>query len=234
MKKKTVRDEIRVLDTPRLIAQLAFAPPDLLTKIAAELGRRRAKDASDPLESLLDSDVAEVRATVADALGKIGDDRAGQALTTLLADSTQPDFVRDTCAYALAQIVYPQALPVLIGALDDPSESVRRCVRSAVQAIVQSRDLKPEALRPSVTRGTPPNLPNEFVVAKIPPRHPSEHKSHMFGRFRYRRPQSIEKGIAGRRLIEQTSMSGSAAGKERARKLSATLNFPTLDSGLSI
>lgn len=238
MTKKTVRDELRATDTARLINELAMASPDRQTKISAELGRRGAKEAIKPLQSLLDSDVAEVRATAAEALGKIGNDRAGQALTRLLGDRAQPDFVRDTCAYALARIGYAPALPTLIDALSDRSESVQRCARSAIRAIVQSRDFQPEVLRYITNKFLcpAPNLPAEVLATDVPAmRTAVNHKAHAFGGVKYRKAYSLEKGIAVRRkLIAATSQHGSTAGRERARKLSASIKLPSLDSGLPI
>ncbi len=238
MKKRTVRDELRATDTALLINELAIASPDRQTKISAELGRRGAKEAIGPLQSLLDSDVPEVRATAAEALGKIGNERAGQALTRLLGNRTQPDFVRDTCAYALARLGYAPALPTLIDALNDPSESVQRCARSAIRAIVQSRNFQPEALRFITNKFLypAPNLPAEVLATEVPAaRTVVSHKAHAFGHVKYRKDYSLEKGITVRsKLIATTSERGSTDGRERARKLSASIKLLSLDFGLPI
>src|SRR5208282_1699033 len=88
---------------------------------------------------LLSSDDARLRASVAEALGKIGDDCVGGDLALLLSDEQQPVFVRDTCAYALARLAYAPALDVLRAAARDPHESIRNCASSAIAAILSSR-----------------------------------------------------------------------------------------------
>jgi len=84
-----------------------------------------------------------VRAAVAEALGKIGDDSVGSDLARLLADQHQPVFVRDTCAYALARLAYAPALDILLVAVKDPHATVRTCAVSAIAAIVSSKNFKP-------------------------------------------------------------------------------------------
>jgi HEAT repeat protein len=143
---KTMREQLRTEKSRTLVARLQSADADTQSKIALELGRRAETKAVEPLRELLSSKSPEVRAAAAEALGRIGVDSVGDDLATLLADRKQPEFVRDTCAYALARLAYVPALRILLKAYEDRSESVRRCARSAVFAIFQSLKIEPSSL----------------------------------------------------------------------------------------
>src|SRR5207247_1110084 len=103
----------RTADEAVLLAELWRAGSEHKRKIAAELGRRGAKGAVEPLRLLLSSNDPDLRASVAEALGRIGDDSVGSELMLLLSDQQQPVFVRDTCAYSLARLAYAPALEIL-------------------------------------------------------------------------------------------------------------------------
>ena len=141
--KKNIRDELQAADESVLLAELARAGSERKRKIAAELGRRGAKGAVEPLRLLLRSNDPDLRASAAEALGRIGDDSVGSELAQLLADQQQPAFVRDTCAYSLARLAYGPALDVLRAAAKDSHESIRRCALNAIAAIAGSGEGRP-------------------------------------------------------------------------------------------
>jgi HEAT repeat protein len=137
--RNNVREALRAAEESDLLAELQRAANDRKRKIAGELGRRGSRQAVEPLRSLLSSEDADLRASAAQALGKIGDASVGGELTLLLSDEQQPVFVRDTCAYALARLAYAPALDVLRAAAQDAHESIRNCASSAIAAILRSR-----------------------------------------------------------------------------------------------
>lgn len=144
MKSKVeIRDRLRREPDERLVSSLLRSDPEIQRKIAYELGRRGASGAAAALRILLRSSEPEVRAAAAEALGRLNDHASGNPLTELLADQTQPTFVRDTCAYALARIAYSPALETLIAALNDPAETVRSSASAAIAAIVSNPDFRP-------------------------------------------------------------------------------------------
>lgn len=110
--------------------------------IAAELGRRRARDAAPDLLSALlyartTNDWRVVEA-VAEALGRIGVESAGPFLTELLSDPQLPVGVRDTAAFALGRIEYRRAIPNLITALSDRHKTVRLCAAASLAAVADA------------------------------------------------------------------------------------------------
>lgn len=129
----TSRDFVRARPDDELYTWLA--DPLLQRKAAHELGRRRNRPALAKLIDLLDSPEPLVREAAADALGNIGDRRAGEKLTAVLVREGEPREVRDTCAFALARIGFQPAFDVLVAALADPDVTVRVCVAAALAAI---------------------------------------------------------------------------------------------------
>jgi HEAT repeat protein len=69
--KKNIRDELQAADESVLLAELARTGSDRKRKIAAELGRRGATGAVEPLRLLLRSNDPDLRASAAEALGRI-------------------------------------------------------------------------------------------------------------------------------------------------------------------
>jgi HEAT repeat protein len=76
------------------------------------------------LLAVLKTDNQERLRNAATLLGEFGDKRAVPELATLL-DSRQPDKVRHSAAYGLAELHTAEALPHLLLALTDPDEQVR-------------------------------------------------------------------------------------------------------------
>jgi HEAT repeat protein len=142
-RKKNIRDELRAADESVLLAELTTAGSECKRKIAAELGRRGTRRAVEPLRLLLRSDDDDLRASAAEALGRIGDDSVGSELARLLSDERQPVFVRDTCAYSLARLAYAPALDILRTAAKDRHESIRRCALNAIAAIAGTGEKRP-------------------------------------------------------------------------------------------
>ena len=131
---KTVRDLLQNEEEGRLLYLLDTTEPLLQAKISLELGRRGIKASIEPLRRRLSSPDSQLREAAAEALGKIGDPASGADILRLFKDTQQPTSVRDTCAYALARLGYRPAVPALISALADSSESVRVCAVAALAA----------------------------------------------------------------------------------------------------
>ncbi len=129
------RDYFRKLSDSELLFLLEAAEVEVQRVACHELGRRHIKEAVALLVRRLESADLTIREAAADALGMIGDPQAGPALLELFADNKQPEQIRDTCAYALARLVYRPALPKLLAALSDPSSTVRSCAVAALAAI---------------------------------------------------------------------------------------------------
>ena len=96
------------------------------------LYRMRWPDAVPALLGQLHSSSQEVRAVAADALGNIGDVRAGPALLQLLEDENQPTMVRDNAAFSVGLVGYRPGASVLARYLHDPAETVRYCAAKAL------------------------------------------------------------------------------------------------------
>jgi HEAT repeat protein len=95
------------------------------------LGFRHAKSAVSLLIECLDDSSTGVRASAADALGKIGDPRAGGPLMRQFeAENALP--VRRTLACVLGAVGYQPAIPHLIQCLENPDASLRGCAAWAL------------------------------------------------------------------------------------------------------
>jgi HEAT repeat protein len=140
----TLRDELRDTRTELLLWHLMKdRDPVMQRRIAFELGRRKAREATGHLQGLLEkSPDVRTRAAAAEALGEIGDEAAGEDLVNVFSDDTQPAELRDTCAYALARLGYEPALGRLFRGLLDPAPSVRRCALSAIASIGGEAELE--------------------------------------------------------------------------------------------
>jgi HEAT repeat protein len=90
------------------------------------LGFRHAKSAVSPLLLCLDDAEASVRSSAADALGKIGDPRAGAALMKRF-EQENVIAVRRTLAVALGAVGCKLAVPLLINCLTEDDLSLRGC-----------------------------------------------------------------------------------------------------------
>ncbi len=90
------------------------------------LGDRHAKSAVPILIRHLADPNLTVRCYSAEALGKIGDPKAGPALLALFKKK-QPLALRSTLAVVIGPIHYQPAVPRLLGALKDEDGGVRGC-----------------------------------------------------------------------------------------------------------
>lgn len=139
----TVRDVLRRESEATLRWALSSSTDsDRKRVIAAELGRRKARDAApDLMRALIDAretcDWRVVEAT-SEALGRIGVEAAGPFLTELLSDLHLPVGVRDTAAFALGKIGYRRAIPTLMAALSASDKTVRLCAAAALSALADS------------------------------------------------------------------------------------------------
>lgn len=112
--------------------------PDLTKRLICEiLCRTRWREAVPVLLQQLESANPSLRAVAADALGDIGDDRAGPSLLKLLEDPNQPTSVRDTAASSLGAIGYHAAWPVLAKHLGDPAKTVRYCSAKSLMFLAE-------------------------------------------------------------------------------------------------
>ena len=104
----------------RTKSQAAVSDATLLTIIRHEDERRW----DDQLKALLSSDDPKVRARAALAAGRIGDDKAVEALAdTLLTD--QDNAVREMAAFALGEIESPGGAYALVSVVQDPQKPAR-------------------------------------------------------------------------------------------------------------
>lgn len=138
-RQQSVRELLRKKAVGELLWHLPTADVDLKRRICAELGRRRPPQAVPDIlrtlrEARNDGDDRLIEAT-AEALGRIGDKRAGAALINLLQDETLADGVRDTAAFALARLAYAPATEALLARLADRSRTVRKCALAALAEI---------------------------------------------------------------------------------------------------
>ena len=134
-KPKSHRDLLRSSSDAELLWTFQTAGPEFQGAIASELGRRKCKEAVPSLRTRLSAADAHMREAAAEALGRIGDPSAGDDLLRLFEDSTQPETVRDTCAFALGRIRFEPAATALVSALTDNSRTVRICAAAALAAI---------------------------------------------------------------------------------------------------
>ena len=110
-----------------LIESLKRAETALSRQILSDiLGYRGSKRAVAVLIEHLEDDSLEVRASAADALAKISDRRAGEALLRRL-DAESSDRVKQMLAVALGAVGYEPAIPRLIELLDHPDATIRGC-----------------------------------------------------------------------------------------------------------
>ncbi len=95
-----------------------------------------------------------VRASSADALGKIGDVQAGPALLERFADAEVERDVLTTIASALGAVDYRPAIPLLTQALKDQEGTLRGCAAWGLGIICATE--AEEALRAALARETEP------------------------------------------------------------------------------
>lgn len=116
--KRRLQRSARVKD---LVEALRISKNDLTRRILCDiLGARRARTAIPVLIECLSVPSAKLQGDAAEALGKIGSQKAGEALLQHFIDDPGVDL-----AGALGGIGYRPAIPHLISALADPSMMVR-------------------------------------------------------------------------------------------------------------
>jgi HEAT repeat protein len=133
--------KLRNVDDPKADYLLirAMSDPDTRVKVKAIdiLGSRGNTDAVPTMCQFLflRSTESVVKLHIAAALGRIGDTRGAQPLVEYLGESDD-ERSRGTAVYALGEIGDPSATDVLTtAASEDPSPTVRRLAREAIQKI---------------------------------------------------------------------------------------------------
>lgn len=117
-----------------LIEALRLATTPLTRQLLADiLGYREEKAAVPVLINALQDSSPEVRNSAADALSKIEDPRAGEALMTQYIQ--EDDDIRQTLAIALGAVGYRPAIPYLIQALSSPSQMLRICAAWGLRSL---------------------------------------------------------------------------------------------------
>lgn len=115
-----------------LISALTAATNPVTRQILADiLGRRHEETAVPALIKALDDPAIGVRASAADALGKIGSPEAGEAVWRRLQREPE-ESVRQMLILALGATGYRAAIPFLLSALKDPSPVIRGCAARAL------------------------------------------------------------------------------------------------------
>ncbi len=129
---------------PALVEGLSDNDPGIVVQVLLVLSRFEQLDEGFDderlvrgLTTLLDHPAGPVRASSAEALGKIGKQRAIGPLTRLLADTD--DQVRAAAALALSRMPHPRSVRPLIDVLQTPSTSVRNNAARALGAIKDPR-----------------------------------------------------------------------------------------------
>lgn len=120
------RDQMPHLEAAHLIEALHLASTDHARILICDaLGTMHAEAAVDALLGCLDTAAARVRSSAVDALAKIGDPRAGQALLARF-QLPDPDLgVRRMLIAALGAVRCYEAIPLLIEWLHNPDPSQR-------------------------------------------------------------------------------------------------------------
>ncbi len=120
----------------KLISALEHPEPETPIRAAWILGELRERRAVDPLMRVLEKGTDPyILAAAAEALGKIGDDRATDVLAKSLASSFLP--VRVKAVEALGRLGGDEARKAIEGALVDPSPSVRKAAEGALHNLNQ-------------------------------------------------------------------------------------------------
>lgn len=137
---KTIADVLHQRSVAELLWALATVEdPEWLRRICAELGRRRAVDAAEEIVRVLQrarrAGQWRLLEACIDALGRIGESWTGGSVVDVLRDSTLPVGVRDSAAFALAQMEYRPAIDALIASVSDSNRTVRLCAAAALARV---------------------------------------------------------------------------------------------------
>ncbi len=115
-----------------LLEALSDAEPFVRWQAAASLTRARSSAILPLLETALNSKSIRRRCMAADALGWLGDKRAGASLTKALHSKNAE--LRCSAAEAMGRLADPENAPALIAACRDDDPIVRRAVAQALGA----------------------------------------------------------------------------------------------------
>lgn len=127
------------------------------------IGERLMQEAVPLLIELLDHDSIGLRASVADALGKIKDPSSGPALLAHLHQETPLSPVKHLLASALGATGYREAIPTLISALEDPDPVLRGCSAWSLGALKAREAIDP--LKITLIRETEP--PDSYTRTRL-------------------------------------------------------------------
>ncbi len=126
---------LKHLDTATLIRYCKGYDEDLQIDAIWTLGERKAKEALPTLLEVMEkTDSYAVRGQVAIALGKLGDERAIEALRSCLGKDTPPR-IRAYALNAMGQIGSSKAIPYIVEYLLDPSNEYRDSASWALKGI---------------------------------------------------------------------------------------------------
>ena len=132
----TLRDSLILASDDEIVRRLADSGDSELFALAYEAGRRRLADAVANLIMLLSSSDLDIQLGALEALGEIGDYRAGpEILAVLTGPSKRDPSIRDTAAWSLGLLRYRPALATLELMLQAPEPTVRSCAAAALVAI---------------------------------------------------------------------------------------------------
>jgi HEAT repeat protein len=111
------------------------------------LGKRADKQAITVLSEALQNPSSKVRSSAADALAKIGDFQAGEALMKSLEVEENSD-VQSALIFALGSVGYKPAIPIIIQTLSNPSDMIRYCSTRALEDLhaEQAKDALEQAI----------------------------------------------------------------------------------------
>jgi HEAT repeat protein len=138
--------------TAELISALQKSPDVHLREILCDLLGVRADAIAIPeLVNALHDSSAAVRGSAADALAKIGDPTAGEALLEQYFKESD-DAIRQLIAIALGAVKYQPAIPTLVQALSSSIAMMRKCAAWALKDL-KAREAK-QALEDALSRET--------------------------------------------------------------------------------
>lgn len=132
-------------DPVRLIAQLTDKSQLPMTRAYAAtfLGGIEEHNAVDALISALSDDGLHVRESAIEALGRIGDERAGPPLLAILENKKENKYIKSAVAKALGEIKDLRAVQPLIASLRDDAPELRCASAEALGEIGDRRALAP-------------------------------------------------------------------------------------------
>lgn len=128
------RDEITRASDGEIVRRLSDDGDSNLVAVIYEAGKRRLESSIPHLQAFLNAQDPDIRLAAVEALGDIGDDRAGESLLALLNDDEDRS-IRDTAAWSLGLFKYRPAVARLAWMLQSPEPTVRSCAAAALVSI---------------------------------------------------------------------------------------------------